>query len=141
MYVLWSHWVQKHQQKFLGLVFHFAQSILKIQRKFQKNTKEKFENYYFTILSYKIYSKLILSHLFSFPEVLTHLLTPILPYLYMACVGWHICVKHGLFGIFDINDTYGIQFLSCLGMGIWVSKDASGPQKCRLMPLNSFWIG
>ena len=25
------------------------------------------------------------------PEVLMLLLTPILPYLYMACVGWHMC--------------------------------------------------
>ena len=36
MYILWSNWVQKHQQKFLGMLFHFAQSISKIQRKFQK---------------------------------------------------------------------------------------------------------
>ena len=36
MYILWSNWVQKHQRKFLGMLLHFAQSISKIQRKFQK---------------------------------------------------------------------------------------------------------
>ena len=28
------------------------------------------------------------------------------------------------FGIFDINDTYGILHMSCLDMAIWVSKVA-----------------
>ena len=26
-------------------------------------------------------------------------------------------------------------------MAIWVSKDALGPQECRPMPIDKFWIG
>ena len=37
------------------------------------------------------------------------------------------------FGIFDINDAYGIWHMSCLDMAIWVSKDALLPQECRQM--------
>ena len=74
------------------------------------------------------------------PEVPTYLLAPILPYKI-----WHmldgIGVKYGIFGIFDINDTFGTWHLKCLDMAIWVSKDASGPQECRPMRLNKFWIG
>ena len=54
----------------------------------------------------------------------------------MTCVGWNI-LKSGIFGIFDINDTFGIGHLSCLDMAIWVSKVASGPQEYRPMPFNS----
>ena len=50
-------------------------------------------------------------------------------------------VKYGIFDIFDINDTFGMNHMSWLDMAIWVSKDVSGPQECRPMPLNNLWIG
>ena len=67
MYILWSNWVQKHQQK---LVF-----------------------YHFEPLNL---FKTCLMTLVCIPEVLTHLLTPILPYLDITNVGWqmrHLCQK------------------------------------------------
>ena len=36
------------------------------------------------------------------------------------------------YGIFDINDAFGTLHLQRLDMAIWVSKDAPGPQECRL---------
>ena len=60
----------------------------------------------------------------------THIVISLLP---MSNGKW---VKYGIFGIFDINDTYGIQHLSCLYMAKWVSKAASGPQEYRKSPLN-----
>ena len=73
------------------------------------------------------------------PEVLTHLLTPILPYFWMTSVGWHMRqIWH--FWHFDINDAFINRHLLCLHMAIWVSNDASEPQERRLMPLNNFWI-
>ena len=73
------------------------------------------------------------------PQVLTHLLAPILPYI-ISLMPDGIGVKYGIFGIFDINDAFGNHRLKWLDMAIWVSKDASGPQECRPMPLNNFWI-
>ena len=44
------------------------------------------------------------------PEVLMHLLTPILPYIYLTYVGWHMRqIWH--FGIFDMNDAFGIRHM------------------------------
>ena len=66
-----------------------------------------------------------------------HLLTPILPYIYLTYVGWHMRqLWH--FGIFDMNDAFGIRHMLWLDMATWVSKDPSGPQECRPMPLNNF---
>ena len=55
----------------------------------------------------------------------------ILPYLYLCLtfVRWHICVIYGIFGIFDINDAFGIQHLKSLLTSIWVSKYVSEPVK------------
>ena len=46
-----------------------------------------------------------------------------------------IYVKNGKNAIFD---AYAIRHLSSKNM---VSKDATGPQDRRPMPLNNFWIG
>ena len=48
---------------------------------------------------------------------------------------------YGIFVIYDINDTYGIRHSSGLDMAICVSKDASGPKKCRTLQLNNLLIG
>ena len=40
-----------------------------------------------------------------------------------------------------IFDAYAIWLMSYIDIAIWVSKDASGPQECRPMPLNNLWIG
>ena len=47
-----------------------------------------------------------------------------------------ICVKYGIFGIFDINDAFGIRCFSWLDMALWVSKDAPGPQEWTPIPLD-----
>ena len=49
-----------------------------------------------------------------------------------------IYVKNAKNAIFD---AYAIRHLSSKSMAIWVSKDATGPQERRPMPLNNFWIG
>ena len=71
------------------------------------------------------------------PEALTDLLTSILPYItstnaHAKCV---IYVKNAKNAIFD---AYAIRYLSPRNMAIWVSKDASGSQECRPIPLNNF---
>ena len=71
------------------------------------------------------------------PEALTDLLTPIVPYLaitYVSCQTRHLCLKCQK----AIFDAYAIQHMSNIDMAIGVSKDASGPQECRPMPLNNF---
>ena len=40
-----------------------------------------------------------------------------------------------------IFDAYATQHIPYIDMAIWVSKDTSGPQECRTMRLNKFWIG
>ena len=49
-----------------------------------------------------------------------------------------ISVKNAENAIFD---AYAIPHISNIDMAIWVSKGTSGPQECRPMPLNNFWIG
>ena len=39
-------------------------------------------------------------------------------------IGQMACIKYGIFGIFDINDAFGIGHFSILEMPIWVSKEA-----------------
>ena len=73
------------------------------------------------------------------PEVLTDLLTPILPYLTITmanakCVIYVKNVKNAIF------DAYATWHMSNIDMAIWVSKDPSGPQEWRPLPLNTFWI-
>ena len=44
------------------------------------------------------------------PEVLMLFLTPILPYIYLTYVGWHMRqIWH--FGIFDMSDAFGIRHI------------------------------
>ena len=49
-----------------------------------------------------------------------------------------IYVKNAKNAIFDVN---AIRHMLCLDMAIWVSKDPSGPQEYRSIPLNSLWMG
>ena len=73
------------------------------------------------------------------PEVLTHLLTPILPYIDIANVGYqmrHLCQKCQKCHIWRLCHTHCV----ILNMAIWVSKDASGPREWRPMPLNNLLI-
>ena len=49
-----------------------------------------------------------------------------------------IYVKNAKNATFDMH---AIPHMLNIDMAIWVSKDASGPQECRPMPLNNFWIG
>ena len=46
-----------------------------------------------------------------------------------------IYVKNAKKAIFD---TYAIRHMSSIDMAIWVSKDASGSQECRPIPVNNF---
>ena len=48
---------------------------------------------------------------------------------------------NGLNGKKAIFDIYIIRYMSYIDMAIWVSKDTSGPQECRTMWINKFWIG
>ena len=75
------------------------------------------------------------------PEVQTHLLTPILPYLDMTnvrCRMRHLCRKSHKCHIWrKCHSTY----MLCLDMAIWMSKDPSGPQEYRSILLNNLWMG
>ena len=46
-----------------------------------------------------------------------------------------IYVKNAKNAIFN---AYAIPPMSYIDMAIWVSKDASGPQECRPMPIDKF---
>ena len=57
------------------------------------------------------------------------------------CCGWEepaICVKYDIFGIFDMNVTFGRPHFWFSDMALWVPKDATGPQEYRPMSLNNF---
>ena len=95
MYILWSNWVQKHQQKFLGMLIHFAQNISKIQRKFQKIQRKMWKLVFYHFEPLNLFKTCLIA-LVCIPEVLMHLLTPILPYLDITNIGCqmrHLCQK------------------------------------------------
>ena len=104
------------------------------------NTKEYFESHYLEIFSCSTHSKVVNWHwtsslkagqIFWYPYC--YILT--LQMLNAKCV---IHVKNGKDAIFE---AYAIRHIIYIGMSIWVSKDASGLQECRPMPLNDLWIG
>ena len=60
-----------------------------IQRKFQKIQRKFWKSVFWHFKLLNIF-KICLMALVFIPEVLTDLLTPILPYLYLTCVRWHM---------------------------------------------------
>ena len=60
-----------------------------IQRKFQKIQRKFWKSVFWHFKVLNIF-KVCLMSLVCIPEVLTDLLTPILPHLYLTCVRWHM---------------------------------------------------
>jgi len=97
-----------------------------IQKKFKKIQRKIFLNSK-PLNPFKTY----LVALVCIPEVLMHLLTPILP-SDGKCV---IYVKNAKNGIFD---THAIRHISFIDMAIWGSKQALWPKECTPMSLDIF---
>ena len=88
--ILWVFWYILEKKTIKIVNGHRSQSTYILQGKFQEIQRKISK---ISILKFKPSNpfEYHLKALVCIPEVLRHLLTPILPYLYMTCVGWHMC--------------------------------------------------
>ena len=127
------------------LIFHLKHSklhffALTLYKENFKKYKVKFQKSVFWNFELLNLIKSCLVALVCIPEVLMLLLTPILPYLYMACVGWHMCQIWHFWHFWHKWRIWHPPSV-IIRYGNIVSKDPSGCQECWPMLLNNFWIG